>query len=72
MILGYTNFEDLKYVIQYDLIQTIVDYNYSEKIKELKLSQKLNCHIKINTGMNRIGERYDNMDRLIKLWCYKL
>ena len=68
LILGYTNFEDLKYVIQYDLIQTIVDYNYSEKIKELKLSQKLNCHIKINTGMNRIGERYDNMDRLIKIY----
>ena len=68
LILGYTNFEDLKYVIQYDLIQTIVDYNYSEKIKELKLSQKLKCHIKINTGMNRIGERYDNMDRLIKIY----
>lgn len=68
LILGYTNFEDLKYVIQYDLIQTIVDYNYSEKIKELKLSQKLKCHIKINTGMNRIGERYDNIDKLIKIY----
>ena len=68
LILGYINFEDLKYVIQYDLIQTIVDYNYSEKIKELKLSQKLKCHIKINTGMNRIGERYDNIDKLIKIY----
>ena len=56
LILGFTNFSDLKYVIKYDLIQTIVDYNYSEAIKKLDLKDKLKCHIKINTGMNRIGE----------------
>ena len=68
LILGYTNFEDLKYVIQYDLIQTIVDYNYSEKIKELKLSQKLNCHIKINTGMNRLGISNENeLEEVVKI-----
>lgn len=68
LILGYTNFRDLKYVIKYDLIQTIVDYNYSEKIKELDLEDKLKCHIKINTGMNRIGEKYDNIDKISKIY----
>ena len=68
LILGYTNFVDLKYVIKYDLIQTIVDYNYSEKIKELNLEDKLKCHIKINTGMNRIGERYDNINKISKIY----
>lgn len=68
LILGFTNFENLKYVIKYDLIQTIVDYNYSEKIKELNLNDKLKCHVKINTGMNRIGEKYDNIDELSKIY----
>ena len=48
LILGFTNFSNLKYVIEYDLIQTIVDYNYSERIKELDLKDKLKCHIKKN------------------------
>lgn len=68
LILGFTNFSDLNYVIEYNLIQTIVDYNYSEKIKELQLEGKLKCHIKINTGMNRIGERYDDFDKLFKIY----
>ncbi|MCI5967436.1 MAG: serine racemase VanT catalytic subunit [Tenericutes bacterium] len=68
LILGYTNFDDLKYVIEYDLIQTIVDYNYSETIKELTLPAKLKCHIKINTGMNRIGEKYNNLDKLSAIY----
>ncbi len=68
LILGYTNFADLKYVIKYDLIQTIVDYNYSEKIKELDLKDRLKCHVKINTGMNRIGEKYDSIDKICKIY----
>ena len=68
LILGFTNFSDLNYVIEYDLIQTIVDYNYSEKIKELQLEGKLKCHIKINTGMNRIGERYVDFNKLFKIY----
>lgn len=68
LILGFTNFLDLKYVIKYDLIQTIVDYDYSEKIKELNLKEKLKCHVGINTGMNRIGEKSENLDKLYKIY----
>lgn len=68
LILGFTNFSDLKYVIEYDLIQTIVDYNYSERIKELDLKDKLKCHIKINTGMNRIGENSDSIEKLCSIY----
>ena len=39
LILGYTSLEDLKYVITYDLIQTVVDYDYAEKIKTLDLDK---------------------------------
>lgn len=68
MILGFTNFDDLEYVIKYDLIQTIIDYDYSERIKELNLDEKLKCHIKINTGMNRLGEKYNHLDKLYKIY----
>lgn len=68
LILGYTNFKDIKYVLRYDLIQTIVDYEYAEKINSMKLERKIKVHIKINTGMNRIGEGYKNVDKLIKIY----
>ena len=68
LILGFTNFDDLKYVMKYDLIQTIIDYDYSEKIKELNFNEKLKCHIKINTGMNRLGEKYNHLDKLYKIY----
>lgn len=68
LILGFTNFNDLEYVIKYDLIQTIIDYDYSERIKELNLDGKLKCHIKINTGMNRLGEKCNHLDKLYKIY----
>ena len=68
LILGYTSIKNLEYVIKYDLIQTIVDYNYSEQIKKINLPQKLKCHVKINTGMNRIGEKFDNIKKLKEIY----
>ena len=66
--LGYTDIDDIKYVQKYDLIQTIIDYDYAEKINNVKLEKKLKVHVKINTGMNRIGESYTNIGKLIKIY----
>lgn len=71
LILGYTDLKDVEYIIKYDLIQTIVDYEYAKKIEQMKLEDKLKVHIKINTGMNRIGESYKNIDNLIKTYQIK-
>lgn len=71
LILGYTDFINLKYVIKYDLIQTITDYEYSKKIARLNLKNKINCHIKINTGMNRLGEKYNDISKIIKIFKNK-
>ena len=68
LILGYTDIDDIKYVQKYDLIQTIIDYDYAEKINNVKLEKKLKVHVKINTGMNRIGESYTNIGKLIKIY----
>ena len=45
-----------------------MDYNYSEQIKKINLPQKLKCHVKINTGMNRIGEKFDNIKKLKEIY----
>lgn len=68
IILGYTNFDDLKYINKYDLTQTIVDYDYAKKIANMDLKEKIKCHIKINTGMNRIGESYENINKLAEVY----
>lgn len=62
LILGYTSIESLKKVAEYDLIQTIVDEKYAEKL--LSLPFRIKVHIKINTGMNRIGIHYTNIDSI--------
>lgn len=68
LILGYTDFKDIECVTKYDLIQTIVDYEYAKKINEMELKNKIKVHIKINTGMNRIGTSCENIEELIKIY----
>ncbi len=70
LILGYTSIENLKYVIEYDLIQTIVDEEYAKNIATIKLNKKLKVHIKINTGMNRIGIHYSKIDFIKQIYNY--
>ena len=62
LILGYTDFKDIEYVIKYDLMQTIVDYEYAKGINQIELESKIKVHIKVNTGMNRIGTSYSDID----------
>ena len=71
LILGYTDINEIENIIKYDLIQTIVDYEYAKKIEQMKLEKKLKVHIKINTGMNRIGESYKNIENLINIYKMK-
>ena len=68
LILGYTDISEIEYVIKYNLIQTIIDFSYAQKINFLKLKNKVNVHLKINTGLNRIGENYNNIDNFIKMF----
>lgn len=68
LIFGYTNINEIKYVIKYNLIQTIIDFDYAKKINSLNLNKKVNVHLKINTGLNRIGENYKNIENFIKIF----
>ena len=68
LILGYTEPEELQKVIDNKIMQTIVDNDYAKSVLKANLQGKLKCHVKINTGMNRIGEFYDDFAALSEIY----
>lgn len=68
LILGYTEPEELQKVIDNNIMQTIVDNDYAKSVLKVNLQGKLKCHVKINTGMNRIGEFYDDFAALSEIY----
>ena len=57
LILGYTAKEQYPQLIQYDLSQTVFEYEMAEGISKLAvaMNKKGKINIAIETGMNRIG-----------------
>ncbi len=56
LILGYTPPEDARDLTEYDIIQTITDLEYAEKLSfNSPKGERVRCHIAVDTGMNRIG-----------------
>ena len=49
---------DIEYIeecIKYDVAITLHDYNYYKKLLDLNIQDKLKIHIKIDSGMSRLG-----------------
>ena len=57
LILGYTSAEQVSFLIQHNIIQTVVDEAHALALAESAgaLGKKLRVHIALDTGMNRIG-----------------
>lgn len=53
LILGYTEIINANLLKKYNLIQTIIDYDYALALNQCNYA--INCHLKIDTGMHRIG-----------------
>ena len=72
LILGYTPISKIYEAVKYNLTQTIVDNEYAKEIqKELeknKKEEKIKAHIKINTGMNRIGIKYNEIAKIEEIY----
>ena len=66
LIFGYTDISLMKYVIEYDLIQTVVDEDYAKKLMDS--CYRVKVHIKINTGMNRNGISYQNISLIKEIY----
>jgi len=67
LILGYTNpvDENIKKLIKYNIIQTVFDLDYVKTISKIagNYNGNIKVHIKIDTGMNRLGFRYTSKNK---------
>lgn len=66
LIFGYTYPEDFKLLAEYNLIQTCVDYEFAKALNQF--GQKIKIHIKLDTGMHRLGERSCNTEGIKKIF----
>lgn len=57
LVLGYTPRADIKALIENDLTQTVFSYDMAKTISDEagRLGKTVNVHIKVDTGMGRIG-----------------
>ncbi|QUI22888.1 alanine racemase [Vallitalea pronyensis] len=74
LILGYTPDNMAHKVITYDLIQTVYKYSMAENLSKAaeQYKKKANIHLKLDTGMGRIGfiphdESIDTISRIFDL-----
>ena len=57
LVMGYTPDELLDTIIRYDLTQTVYTYETAAKLSKIavRFHKTANIHIKVDTGMNRLG-----------------
>lgn len=65
LVLGYTHPEQFSLLDYYDLTQTVVDFDYAQLLSAY--GTPLKVHIGIDTGMHRLGERYDDIERICEM-----
>lgn len=69
LILGYTVEERYKEIIENDLTQTLVDEKYAKILNQINDTNiKIKTQIKINTGMNRIGIRPQDISKIEEIY----
>lgn len=69
LILGYTNPARIRDLKKYDLTQTLTDYEYACELNRHKCSLK--AHIKIDTGMHRLGIDSSETDKVKEIFEMK-
>ena len=71
LVFGALGISDLDGVFEYDLTPTISTPTAAQHLGEAaarwkdRRRSKLRCHLKIDTGMNRLGFRHDNLSRTL-------
>lgn len=69
LILGFTPPEDAHMLYCYRMTQTVVDADYAKELDAYGF--EIPVHVKIDTGMHRIGEDYRQLSRLIEIYSLK-
>ena len=67
LVFGALGVSDVSGVVDYDLTPTISTPSAGKALQELaaRRGSRLRYHLKIDTGMNRLGLRYDNLARTL-------
>lgn len=69
LVLGYTHPEQFSLLKRYHLIQTVVDYSHAKALNSY--GKKIKVHLKIDTGMHRLGFRHEKIDELCRVFEFK-
>ena len=69
LILGYTDPERAKELCGYDLTQTLIDYPYARLLNQQHKAVKV--HVKVDTGMHRLGFGKREADRIAHVFSMK-
>lgn len=57
LLLGATLESNFEYLVKYDLMQVIINYDYALKLNQFGLDHgcKVKTHVKVDTGLHRLG-----------------
>ena len=66
LILGYTHPDDFCLLRRFRLMQTVVDFEYAKLLNGY--GKKIAVHIKVDTGMNRLGESFENTANIFRIF----
>lgn len=69
LILGYTSVKRAKELQKYNLTQTLIDYDYAISLS--RQGYKIKSHIKIDTGMKRLGFHVDEVTKISEVYKLK-
>jgi alanine racemase len=69
LVLSYTPPGELDELIAGNLIQTVLDADYANMLKDY--GKKIRVHIGIDTGMHRVGERFERIEEILNIWNIK-
>lgn len=69
LVFGYTSPDQCQVLSDYDIMQTVVDVEHARALEEMHIPIKV--HIKIDTGMHRLGIDYQQVKELIAIFEYR-
>ncbi len=68
LVLGYTHPSQFNELAHYNLVQTVIDYPYAQVLNDY--GKALPVHVGIDTGMRRLGERSDAIEKIRAIWSF--